>query len=182
MKSLKYVLAALLLSTSVAATAGPITPGAGWYGFCFGNTNATTTESGQPAYDGGCLNEAVGTTGNSITFSLATGGILQVTDAFSFRDKFDVWINSVLAFTTGGGSYTGGFTENPDVAFSGGGYDKGSAILSAGNYSVDIFTNDAWHGGAYVQVLVGNVGVPEPGTLGLMALGLLGLASRRRKA
>ena len=176
MKSLKLAFASVLLAASAASMAGPITPGAGWYGFCFGGN------AGDPA-TAGCLNQAVGTEGNAFTFTLTAPGTLQVTDAFIFGDTFSVFVNSVLAFTTGGGTQTGPTTSDPDLAFSGTGYDHGFIVLGAGSYSVDIFTlatPNSSGGGAYVQVLDATSQVPEPGSLSLLALGLLGLAAASR--
>jgi hypothetical protein len=158
--------------------AGPITPGAGWYGFCFGNG------AGNPAFAGGCQNSGVGESGNSFTFSLASPGTLNVTDAFIFGDTFDVFVNSSLAFTSGGGTHVGAMTGDPNVAFGGAAYDHGTFALAAGNYSVDILTHATLGGagGAYVEVLSRATAVPEPGVLSLLAAALLGLAAFRRKS
>ena len=177
MKSLKLALAAILLSVSAACIAGPITPGAGWYGFCF------AVGPGNPA-TAGCQNQGVGASGNSFTFALASAGTLNVTDAFIFGDTFDVYINSVFAFTTGGGMHSGGGTTgDPEAAFLSGDYDTGSFALAAGSYIVDIFTNatPTVDGGAYIEVLGRAAPVPEPGILSLLALGLMGVVATRRR-
>jgi|SRR5579862_4420180 len=173
MKSLKLAFIGLMLLASATASAGPITPGAGWYGFCFDNG------AGNPAF-AGCQNSGIGTSGNSFTFSLSTPELLNVTDAFLFGDTFNVFVNSSLAFTTGGGTHVGATTGDPDVAFNSGAYDRGSLLLGPGTYSVNIFTNatPGGAGGAYIEVAARTV--PEPGVLWLVAAGMLGFAALRR--
>jgi hypothetical protein len=176
MKFIKFLVAVVVALASTSSIAGPITPDAGWYGFCFAGG------VGNPATSG-CQNEGTGISGNPFTFTLTTAGIVQVTDAFVFGDTFDVYINSAFAFTTGGGTHTGPTTANPDVAFAGGAYDRGLLALTAGNYSVDIFTRatPAGGGGADIVVVTTNAAVPEPGAFSLVALGLVGLGAIRRK-
>lgn len=176
MKFINLLVAVVIALASTTSIAGPITPDAGWYGFCF------LGGVGNPASPG-CQNEGVGISGNPFTFTLTTPGVVKVTDAFVFGDTFDVFINSTFAFSTGGGTQTGPTTANPDVAFGGGAYDRGFLALIAGNYSVDIFTKatPAGGGGAYIEVVTTDATVPEPGAFSLVALGLLGLGAIRRK-
>ena len=173
MRFLKLALAAGMVAASASSFAGPIATNT-WIGFCFdpGSGNEVTD---------GCKNQADGSSGSPFTFSLSGPALLKVTDAFVFGDTFDVFVNSVLSFTTGGGSHVA-TTTDPDEAFDGGSYDKGSVLLGAGNYSVGIFTKSTpgGLGGAYMQVLEQGV-VPTPGTMSLVALGLLAALTRRRK-
>jgi hypothetical protein len=174
MKKLKSLAIAAALSASASAFAGPITADAGWYGFCFGAAGSGATA--------GCQNQGVDVTGNTITFTVAAPSLLKVTDAFNSGDVFDVYIDSVLAFTTSAPVMGGVYSENPDAAFSSGYYSAGSFLLNAGSYSVDIIASASpfGAGGAYVEVESASV-VPSPDSFWLTGLGLLVLAALRRK-
>jgi hypothetical protein len=163
-----------LVFLATVATAGPITPNAGWYGFCFAGVGSPATE--------GCQNEGIGVAGNTMTFTVAEPVTLKVTDAFSRGDQFDVFVNSVLSFTTALVPAGEGSVSNPDLAFADPTYSHGSVLLEAGSYSVDIFVAASpWEsGGAYVGF---ESGVPEPATwlLAVPGLALLTLRGRIRR-
>lgn len=173
MKIVRKLVGVALLSASAASMAGPIGVDAGWYGFCFGGAGSPATV--------GCQNLGVGTEGNPFTFSLSTPGLLKVTDAFDFGDTFDVFVNSVFAFTSSVPG-SGASTSDPDVAFLSGYYSAGSVLLAAGNYSIDIVVNQSPlnGGGAYVEI-ESAAAIPLPGTLALVGLGLAGLGLRRSR-
>ena len=175
LKNLCRLFAASALFASMTASGTAITPDAGWYGFCFGGV-------GSAAAAGGCQGEGVGEAGNTMTFTLTDPSLLKVTDAYKVGDVFDIYVDSVLAFTTSAPG-AGIETSNPDDAFESGYYSAGSLLLGAGSYSVDIIVvaSPFGGGGAYVEV---QSAIPVPAAVWLFGSGLLGLVglARRKKA
>jgi hypothetical protein len=156
-----YVLLAIAcgLCLPPAALAGPIVVDAGWYSFSVAGV-------GSPA------------SGNPFTFTAVGPVLLKVTDAYLVGDVFDVYVNSVLAFTTsspGPGPYPADvFTNNPDEAFASPLWSSGSIWLNPGSYSVDIFARAApWPGsaGAFIEV-ESAAAIPEPVSTVLVGSGL----------
>jgi len=150
----------------------PIVVDAGWYGFCFGGAGSPATV--------GCQNDGIGVTGNDITFT-ATGPVyLNVTDAFQKGDTFDVYVNGPLSYTTTGVPIDPlGAVTDPNLAFADPTYSHGSVELGAGSYTVDIFANQSPYGGggAYVEAVT----APEPNSLLLMVIGLIGVGAGLKK-
>jgi len=164
-----YVLLAIAcgLCLPPAALAGPIVVDAGWYLF-------SVRGVGSPA------------SGNPFTFTAVGPVLLKVTDAFLVGDVFDVYVNSVLAFTTsspGPGPYSMDFwTDNPDEAFASPLWSSGSLLLSPGSYSVDIFASASpWgSGGAFIEV-ESAAAIPEPVSTVLVGSGLAAAWLLRRR-
>jgi len=173
LKMLKAALAGLVLSVSGIANAGLIyNVDSGWQDFTWEGGVGTTSDQG------------------GFTFELATEGLLTVVDAFAFGDEFEIWLNgSFNSVTSDVALYApinvGG---DADLAISSD-FSQGTVALAAGSYSVDfkLFQNGVasvdgppFDGGkAFFKVET--TSVPEPSTLAIFALGVLGLASRRVK-
>lgn len=179
MKSIvKYisVLTVLLCTLSISSIshATIITADSGWYGFCFGDVGSGITP--------GCQNAGTaGEVGNIIEFTLIDSAWLKVTDGFGIGDVFDVFVNSALAFTTSTPGTGVGLTD-PDALFDSGYYSAGAMFLTSGSYTAEVFVNASpfGAGGAYLELETARQ-VPEPSTLAIFALGIMGLSSRRFK-
>ncbi len=151
--------------------AGILAPDTGWASFC-------TIGTGTDAY--ACGTNGIG---NTIELTLASDSYLQVTDAYVAGDIYEVYIDSVLAFTTSTPGGVGLPIElDPDAAFADSFYSSGSILLTAGVYSIDIFASAAPFllAGGFVQAITATAtAVSAPSVLLLMGLGLLLLLSMR---
>ena len=172
LRTLKAMIAGLVITVSSMANAGVMyTVDSGWADFSWSGGVETTTDQG------------------GFTFDLLTDGVLTVTDAYAFGDEFEIWINSafnsntsdVLAYDS---LHVGG---DADLAIASG-FSHGSVFLSAGSYDVDFtlfqdgvdqFDNPYLGGGAFFKVETATI--PEPSTLAIFALAIMGLASRKFK-
>jgi hypothetical protein len=150
---------AVMVGFAVPASADPVKVDGGWYAFCFG------AAVGSPA-TAGCrsLPEEL-MAGNTFMWESQVPTLLKVTDAARYGDMFDVYINQTL-HKTSIVSTKDGFIHDPDLAFADPGYSKGSWVLDAGNYSVDIYVNNSAYegGGAYLEVETFRGQVPDAGS------------------
>ncbi|MFV0477557.1 MAG: PEP-CTERM sorting domain-containing protein [Parahaliea sp.] len=153
--------------------AGILVPNAGWTSFCFDGV-------GSGAYECGLM---PGSIGNSIELEVTEETELQITDVFSAGDIFEVYIDSMLAFTSSTVADDQTLFElDPELTFASAYFSSGSILLSAGIYSIDIFVASSPYlaGGGYLRALSVATAVPAPSVLGLLVLGLLAIAASRR--
>jgi hypothetical protein len=176
MKKLLFAgtLALLSVAGQHSASAGAITVGAGWYGFCFGASGSGATA--------GCQNDGIGVSGNDTTFTLTTSGELKVTDAFQKGDTFEI----VVTGPTSGTFFTdvvpvdsSGSVTNPNIAFADPTYSHILIALSLGSYTVDVYANNSPYGGGGAYL---SAAIPEPSTWAMMLAGFafLGFAGYRK--
>jgi hypothetical protein len=170
MKSVFALGTALALALSAPASAATLAVGDGWTLFGFGATNSSIYDvaTGDATYD----------------FTLTQAALLDVTDAFDFGDTFS-FSNFGVKFADTGAFDSIDYTNNPDIAFAGTSYSKGSFLLSAGTYSISgiATASPSGAGGSFIRLsAVPTAAVPEPATWGMMILGfgLIGGAMRRR--
>ena len=124
---------------------------------------------------------------SSLTCTFTTGSATTITvqDLFFDGDQFEIFDNGVSLGTTSATSSTSADCGNDPIGCTGGNWSSGVFNLAAGSHSLDIVLIQQAVGissgrGAFLLGAAAE-GVPEPATMGLIGLGLVGIAFRARK-
>ena len=137
-----------------------------WYKFIFGEVGSSSSDN--------------------YVFTVNSGYSLFVTDAYQVGDRFQVGDLGSTSFKETDATYyysPYGEQTSAQAAYDSGYYSTGEFILGAGSYDVTLTTllSPFGGGGAYIKLATSSTAVPEPMTMLLFAMGLIGLAGLKRK-
>ena len=153
-----------------------------WYSFQWNGPVGTSSYGSSLANYGFGAGLVVGGTSAPLTFTLPVASVVVVTDLYFPGDRFELYDNSVLKLTTSVPTQTGvSCGTDPLTCMYGGYISHGfSSLLAAGSHSLTIKVISEVTGVGSGSGALKVTAIPEPTTVGLIGLGLIGLAFRRR--
>ncbi|MBC2735133.1 MAG: PEP-CTERM sorting domain-containing protein [Desulfobacteraceae bacterium] len=163
-KGMIFLVLIAFLAVPAIVSAVPLAVDGGWSEFYFGGEDSDWYYGGEDPV--------------SFDFTISTSAYLTVTDAFLSGDQFYV---SGLGYTSAPTSLSDDIGGDYDAAAADDRWSTGSWLLTAGIYSISGTANISPFGGGGGAIRVDTAPVPEPGTIVLMGLGLVGLAGMGRK-
>lgn len=126
---------------------------------------------------------------DNYTWNSASSVQFDITDLFVVSDLFEVYDNNVLVLTTNivddyvglGEAASFHYTTDADVAWADAYFSKGSIVFGAGAHDITIKDTRIPTGYPDGTVAFRAFTVPEPLTLALLSVGLIGIGAARRK-
>lgn len=183
---LRCASAIALIAVAPALSAGPILSDV-W--FEFGFTDAGVAATGcDPADPAGAF--CIPSSGTPTEFldappwtfaASAAGATLTVTDAFLSGDQFELFdFGASIGLTSPpAAAALVDCGDDPEICLATAGMSSGSFVFAAGPHSITLIPVLSPEGGGAGYLRVTGAAIPEPGSLVLITLGLLGLFSLR---